>query len=120
MSIFLESGHVSTYRMANHSENPPTLIIDDDKPKKYQEHGKSISLKWSKSENDPTIYFDGENLIFNRKLDFRNNEFAPDYLHRSLAEIAFSFLNDHKVSKGSPFRKELNDSLGRILNRDFT
>ena len=50
----------------------------------------------------------------------RKNIDAPDYMHKLLGEIAISFLNDQKISTGQPFRKELNESLGRILDQELS
>ena len=114
------SAAVSTYRMANHCEPRSVLFIKDDERGTNDNHGQTVGIKWSESENDPPIAFDGNNLIFNKKLDFRKNIDAPDYMHKLLSEIAISFLNDHKIANGQPFRKELNESLGRILGQEVS
>ena len=113
------SAAVSTYRMANHSDIPAVLFLNGEKPFKNHEKAKRVGVKWSKAEDAPAIFFDGQNLVFNKKLDFRKNISAPDYLHRLLAEVALSFLNNQKNPKGSPFGKELNDSLVRVLKQEI-
>ena len=71
-------------------------------------------MKWFQLENDPPIVFDG------KKLDLRKNIAAPDGMYKLLAEIALSLLNDQKIINGQPFRKELNKSLGYILDQEIS
>jgi hypothetical protein len=51
--------------------------------------------------------------------------FPPDYLHRILAEIVLSGINDQgnksaKKENGIPFREDLSDVLQKILEVDYS
>ena len=116
------SAAISTYRSANHSEPRPVLFIEDDAGSSDDAKRKPIGIGWSKSDKDPVVVFDGTNLILNKKLDFRKEITAPDYLQRILVEIALKALNDNRsqIIAGNvvqPFQKDLNKSLTMILSK---
>ena len=71
------------------------------------------------------MVFDGQNIVFNKKLNFKKEVYAPDYLHRILAEIVLSGINDQgnksaKKENGIPFREDLSGVLQKILEEDYS
>ena len=69
--------------------------------------------------------FDGQNLVFNKKLNSKKEVYAPDYLHRILAEIVLSGINDQgskftQKENGIPFREDLSGVFQKTLEEDYS
>ena len=110
------SAAISTYRMANHSSPKAIFVLKGDKLKNNSTINQPVGIKWSTVENAPAIHFDGANLVLNKKLNFRKEIAAPDYLERLLVEITLWLMNEQKVTGSNPFSSNLTSSIERILH----
>ena len=101
------------------------LLWSVDYPQAIQANYARNHQPQGRNKDAPAVVFDGQNLVFNKKLNFKREVYVPDYLHRILAEIVLSGINDQgnkssKKENGIPFREDLSDVLQKILDVDYS